>query len=220
MNKAQILAEIRLKIAGQGSAVDAGSALPGILSSITDLIPDEPGGDGPIRVSDIYSIDGATLDKLKPGDMVYVDEESSDLYIVMNYTDEGEGQDKKIFLVNVKGRYVQTVTYRYNADPESGESGEIGWGEGSGQTITIPESPTIEFASISDVDRLLPAGKIVKIGDAGEYDEVYTVSKSGTTGMELTSVTANVIKTAKFSSNDASSVTYVETVTTTLTPDA
>ena len=41
MTKQQILAEIAAKIDGQGSAIDAGSALPGILRGIIDLIPGE-----------------------------------------------------------------------------------------------------------------------------------------------------------------------------------
>lgn len=41
MTKQQILAEIAAKIDGQGSAIDAGSALPGILRGIIDLIPAE-----------------------------------------------------------------------------------------------------------------------------------------------------------------------------------
>lgn len=41
MTKQQILAEIAAKIDGQGSAIDAGSALPGILRGILDLIPGE-----------------------------------------------------------------------------------------------------------------------------------------------------------------------------------
>ena len=40
MTKQQILAEIAAKIDGQGSAIDAGSALPGILRGILDLIPE------------------------------------------------------------------------------------------------------------------------------------------------------------------------------------
>lgn len=42
MTKQQILAEIAAKIDGQGSAIDAGSALPGILRGILDLIPEGP----------------------------------------------------------------------------------------------------------------------------------------------------------------------------------
>lgn len=42
MTKQQILAEIAAKIDGQGSAIDAGSALPGILRGILDLIPKGP----------------------------------------------------------------------------------------------------------------------------------------------------------------------------------
>lgn len=41
MTKEQILAEIAAKIDGQGSAIDAGSALPGILRGILDIIPAE-----------------------------------------------------------------------------------------------------------------------------------------------------------------------------------
>lgn len=41
MTKQQIIAEIAAKIDGQGSAIDAGSALPGILRGILDLIPAE-----------------------------------------------------------------------------------------------------------------------------------------------------------------------------------
>ena len=42
MTKQEIIAEINAKIAGQGTNIDAGSALPGILQGIIDLIPDAP----------------------------------------------------------------------------------------------------------------------------------------------------------------------------------
>ena len=44
MTKEQILALIDAKIAGQGTNIDAGSALPEILSGILDLIPEPPSG--------------------------------------------------------------------------------------------------------------------------------------------------------------------------------
>lgn len=44
MTKQEILALINAKIAGQGTNIDAGSALPGILSGILDLIPEPPSG--------------------------------------------------------------------------------------------------------------------------------------------------------------------------------
>lgn len=42
MTKQEIIAEINAKIAGQGTNIDAGSALPGILQGIIDLIPEAP----------------------------------------------------------------------------------------------------------------------------------------------------------------------------------
>lgn len=61
MTKQEIIASINAKIEGQGSAIDAGSALPGILRGILDLIPE-----GPIP----YVPDGAFIDV---GELSFVD---------------------------------------------------------------------------------------------------------------------------------------------------
>ena len=214
MNKQQILTEISVKIAGQGSAVDAGSALPGILSSITNLIPESGGGDEPLDVADISTLSNEQVANLNVGDLVAAGSEDKEVYIVAYVLDD---VDKKKALVYVKDNVIKTVTYTYNDNPEAGETG---WGEGSGRTVTVPANPIVTFTDFSEITSLLPAGKIVVIGDAGDYEDVYTVTKSTLNAMELTSVNANVIKTAKFTCDEGGEATYVETVTTTLTPDA
>lgn len=63
MLKNDILALIDAKIAGQGSAVDIGGALPAILSALA-------GAAAPIEVTDITALTAAQLDALNVGDKV------------------------------------------------------------------------------------------------------------------------------------------------------
>lgn len=75
MNKEQIKDLIASKIAGQGSAVDAGSALPDILNAIIDSIPEEK---KPLRVliEDGVAIEG-TLQEV--ADLMEITEENARL---------------------------------------------------------------------------------------------------------------------------------------------
>lgn len=63
MTKQEIQALIDAKIAGQGSAVDTGGALPAILSAIIGLIPDSPAVPAHIIQGDdlVYSTTDAPL---------------------------------------------------------------------------------------------------------------------------------------------------------------
>ena len=63
MTKEQIQALIDAKIAGQGSAVDIGGALPAILSALA-------GAAAPIEVADVSKLTAAQLDALNVGDKV------------------------------------------------------------------------------------------------------------------------------------------------------
>lgn len=63
MTKEQIQALIDAKIAGQGSAVDIGGALPAILSALA-------GAAAPIEVADVSKLTEAQLDALNVGDKV------------------------------------------------------------------------------------------------------------------------------------------------------
>ena len=63
MTKEQIQALIDAKIAGQGSAVDIGGALPDILSALA-------GAAAPIEVADVSKLTAAQLDALNVGDKV------------------------------------------------------------------------------------------------------------------------------------------------------
>ena len=63
MTKEQIQALIDAKIAGQGSEVDIGGALPAILSALA-------GAAAPIEVADVSKLTAAQLDALNVGDKV------------------------------------------------------------------------------------------------------------------------------------------------------
>ena len=60
MTQNELLALINAKIAGQGSAVDIGGALPAILSALAAAAT-------PIEVDDITALTGAQLDALEIG---------------------------------------------------------------------------------------------------------------------------------------------------------
>ena len=65
MTKQEILALIDAKIAGQGTNIDAGSALPEILSGILGLIPDTKDFEV-ITVSSFPNVENATITEICP----------------------------------------------------------------------------------------------------------------------------------------------------------
>lgn len=99
MNKEQIKDLIASKIAGQGSAVDAGSALPEILNAIIDSIP-EGGGSG-------------TVIKLEPNESLlapYYNVEAKGFYnIPFNTYLQALGITSKEFDIILKGRCILQV---------------------------------------------------------------------------------------------------------------
>ena len=108
MTKEQLLALIDAKIAGQGSAVDAGGALPAILSALAEAA-------APIEVTDITKLTAEQLDGLNVGDkVVKVTGTQKHLYFV-NYKDETAGE---LLLTYADWQNVEGVYY---------EKGESGW---------------------------------------------------------------------------------------------
>ena len=78
MTKQEIIAEINAKIAGQGTNIDAGSALPGILQGIIDLIPDAP---TPQVQANLLETDNKKPDFIKGPSILNVDREMPDALI-------------------------------------------------------------------------------------------------------------------------------------------
>lgn len=92
---------IASKIAGQGSAVDAGSALPEILSAIVDA-------SSPIEVEDITKLTNEQLDALQVGDkVVKVTGKQKHLYLVTYKEEDGGG----ICISYNDAGYGETVSY-------------------------------------------------------------------------------------------------------------
>lgn len=110
MNKEQIKAKISAGIAGQGSAIDAGSVLPAILEGILDLIPETPAPTPvePLEVTDITALTNEQLDALKCGDAVIkVTGKQKHLYLVTYKEEDGGG----ICLSYNAAGYGETVSY-------------------------------------------------------------------------------------------------------------
>ena len=80
MTKEELFALIDAKIAGQGTAVDAGGALPAILKAAI-------GAAMPIEVADITKLTNEQLDSLNVGDkVVKVTGTDKHLYLVLHHT--------------------------------------------------------------------------------------------------------------------------------------
>lgn len=101
MTKAQVLAEIASKIAGQGSQVDAGGALGAVLTAIAKAaIPEE--------VTDITALTAAQLDGLNVGDKVAkVTGSDKHIYVVSYKAETGGG----LCLTYTDASTVETVSY-------------------------------------------------------------------------------------------------------------
>lgn len=107
MNQTELLALINEKIAGQGTAVDLGGALPAILSALA-------GAAMTVEVEDITAIDGSILDKLNVGDKIAkITGKQKHLYVV-SY--KGDGVGEGICLTYADASVIETVSYDFTAD--------------------------------------------------------------------------------------------------------
>lgn len=119
MTKEQLLALIDAKIAGQGSAVDAGGALPAILSALA-------GAAAPIEVADITALTGEQLDALEVGAKIAkITGTAKHLYVV-SYKDAENGG---LCLTYTDATTVETVSYDHT---------ESGWAYNSTDKGSIP----------------------------------------------------------------------------------
>lgn len=120
MTKEQLLALIDAKIAGQGSAVDAGGALPAILSALAKAA-------APIEVTDITKLTAEQLDALNVGDKVV----------------KVTGTDKHLYLVTYKATTGGGICLSYNAagygETVSYDRTESGWAYNSTDVKTYGE---------------------------------------------------------------------------------
>ena len=120
MTKEQLLALIDAKIAGQGSAVDAGGALPAILSALSEAA-------APIEVTDITKLTAEQLDGLNVGDKVV----------------KVTGTDKHLYLVTYKATTGGGICLSYNAagygETVSYDRTESGWAYNSTDVKTYGE---------------------------------------------------------------------------------
>ena len=120
MTKTELMALINAKIAGQGSAVDAGGALPAILSALAEAA-------APIEVTDITKLTAEQLDGLNVGDkVVKVTVTDKHLYLVTYKATTGGG----ICLSYNAAGYGETVSY---------DRTESGWAYNSTDVKTYGE---------------------------------------------------------------------------------
>lgn len=107
MDRKKIEELIATRIAGQGNAVDAGSALPDILSALV-------GASLPIEVTDMTKLTAEQLDALEVGDkVVKVTGKQKHLYLV---TYKGEGEGEGICISYNAAGYGETVSYDRSGD--------------------------------------------------------------------------------------------------------
>lgn len=122
MKKEELLALINAKIAGQGSAIDIGGALPIILSVLAEAAT-------PIEVEDITALTNAQLDALVVGArVVKVTGAKKHLYTV---TYKGEGVGEGICLTYIDALNSETVSYDRTAG---------GWAYNSTDKGAIPSA--------------------------------------------------------------------------------
>lgn len=116
----EILDLISSKIAGQGSAVDIGGALPTILSAIA-------GAAFPIEVTDITALTGEQLDALEIGAKVAKKTGTAKHLYVVSYKDADNGG---LCLTYTDASTVETVSYDHT---------ESGWAYNSTDKTNIAE---------------------------------------------------------------------------------
>ena len=119
MLKNDILALIDAKIAGQGSAIDIGGALPVILSALA-------GAAAPIEVTDITKLTAEQLDSLNVGDKVV----------------KVTGSEKHLYWVTYKattgGGLCLTYFDALNTETASYDRTDSGWAFNSSDKGSIP----------------------------------------------------------------------------------
>lgn len=122
MKKDELLALINAKIAGQGSAIDIGGAMPIILSALAEAA-------APIEVEDITALTKAQLDDLVVGArVVKITGAKKHLYTV---TYKGDGLGEGICLTYIDALNSETVSYDRTAD---------GWAYNSTDKGAIPSA--------------------------------------------------------------------------------
>lgn len=105
MTKNELLALIAAKIAGQGSAVDAGGALDKILVALAEAA-------APIEVTDITKLTGEQLDGLEVGSKVAKKTGTAKHLYVVSYKDAENGG---LCLTYTDAENVETVAYNHTA---------------------------------------------------------------------------------------------------------
>ena len=105
MTQNELMALINAKIAGQGSAVDAGGALPAILSALAAAAV-------PIEVADITALTDDQLDALNVGDKVAKKTGTAQHLYVVSYKDAENGG---LCLTYTDASTVETVSYDHTA---------------------------------------------------------------------------------------------------------
>ena len=119
MTQSELMALINAKIAGQGFAVDAGGALPAILSALAAAA-------APIEVDDITALTGAQLDALEIGAKVAKKTGTAKHLYVVSYKDAENGG---LCLTYTDASTVETVSYDHT---------ESGWAYNSTDKGSIP----------------------------------------------------------------------------------
>ena len=119
MTQSELMALINAKIAGQGSAVDIGGALPAILSALAAAA-------APIEVDDITALTGAQLDALEIGAKVAKKTGTAKHLYVVSYKDAENGG---LCLTYTDASTVETVSYDHT---------ESGWAYNSTDKGSIP----------------------------------------------------------------------------------
>ena len=119
MTQNELLALINAKIAGQGSAIDIGGALPVILSALTSAA-------APIEVDDITALTDAQLDALEIGAKVAKKTGTAKHLYVVSYKDAENGG---LCLTYTDASTVETVSYDHT---------ESGWAYNSTDKGSIP----------------------------------------------------------------------------------
>lgn len=121
MTQNELIALINAKIAGQGTAVDAGGALPVILKAIA-------GAAMPIEVADITKLTDEQLDSLNVGDKVV----------------KVTGTDKHLYVVTYKATTGGGICLSYfdavNTETVSYDRTESGWAYNSTDKGAIPSA--------------------------------------------------------------------------------
>lgn len=118
MTKDELVALIDAKIAGQGSAVDAGGALPIILTELAKAA-------APLEVTDITALTGAQLDALEVGSKVAKKTGTAKHLYAVTYKDAENGG---LCLTYVDASTVETVSYDHT---------ESGWAYNSTDKTNI-----------------------------------------------------------------------------------